>query len=135
MHAPSLLATREPSEPERDRHGLRPRDDRDQVIASPSPVIASEAKRSPTKITNAQAPYKIYNIGNNQPVTLRRFITAIETATGKQANENLLPMQAGDVPITYADVDDLIADTGFKPETSIEDGIAKFVDWYKGYYK
>jgi len=87
------------------------------------------------KITNAQAPYKIYNIGNNQPVTLRRFITAIETATGKKASENLLPMQAGDVPITYADVDELIADTGFKPSTSIEEGISRFVDWYKGYYK
>ncbi|UQB43370.1 NAD-dependent epimerase [Thiomicrospira microaerophila] len=85
--------------------------------------------------TTAQAPYKIYNIGNNQPVTLRRFITAIETATGKKANENLLPMQAGDVPITYADVDDLIADTGFKPSTSIEEGISQFVTWYKSYYK
>jgi UDP-glucuronate 4-epimerase len=87
------------------------------------------------KITNATAPYKIYNIGNNQPVTLRRFITAIEDACGVKAKENLMPMQAGDVPITYADVDDLIADTGFKPSTSIEVGIAKFVDWYKGYYK
>jgi len=86
------------------------------------------------KITNAPAPYKIYNIGNNQPVTLRRFISAIETATGKKANENLLPMQAGDVPITYADVDELIADTGFKPSTSIEEGIEKFVQWYKAYY-
>lgn len=87
------------------------------------------------KITNAQAPYKVYNIGNNQPVTLRRFITAIENACGKKAKENLLPMQPGDVPITYADVDELIADTGFKPETSIEEGIGKFVDWYKGYYQ
>ncbi|WP_127470638.1 NAD-dependent epimerase [Thiomicrorhabdus aquaedulcis] len=94
------------------------------------PVINNDAS-----ITNAQAPYKVYNIGNNQPVTLRRFIKAIETATGKQAHENLLPMQPGDVPITYADVDELTRDTGFKPATSIEDGIAKFVDWYKGYYK
>jgi UDP-glucuronate 4-epimerase len=87
------------------------------------------------QITNAQAPYKIYNIGNNQPVTLRRFITAIEAACGKKAKENLLPMQAGDVPVTYADVDELIADTGFKPSTTIEDGIGKFVEWYKGYYQ
>ncbi|MDA0701294.1 MAG: NAD-dependent epimerase, partial [Bacteroidetes bacterium] len=85
-------------------------------------------------ITAAPAAYRVYNIGNNQPVTLRRFITAIENATGKKANENLLPMQPGDVPITYADVDELIADTGFKPATSIEEGIAKFADWYKGYY-
>lgn len=85
--------------------------------------------------SNAQAPYQIYNIGNHQPVTLRRFITAIETACGKKAKENLLPMQAGDVPITYADVDDLIADTGFKPVTVIEEGIARFVYWYKNYYQ
>ncbi|MGE6244917.1 NAD-dependent epimerase [Psychrobacter proteolyticus] len=85
-------------------------------------------------ITTATAPYKIYNIGNNQPVTLRRFITAIENACGKKAQENLLPMQAGDVPITYADIDELVDDIGFKPDTSIEDGITKFVEWYKQYY-
>ncbi|QOD13775.1 NAD-dependent epimerase [Psychrobacter sp. 28M-43] len=85
-------------------------------------------------ITTATAPYKIYNIGNNQPVTLRRFITAIESACGKKAQENLLPMQAGDVPITYADIDELVDDIDFKPDTSIEDGITKFVDWYKKYY-
>ena len=85
-------------------------------------------------ITTATAPYKIYNIGNNQPVTLRRFITAIESACDKKAQENLLPMQAGDVPITYADIDELVDDIGFKPETSIEDGIEKFVAWYKQYY-
>jgi UDP-glucuronate 4-epimerase len=101
--------------------------------------ITRVMERPPVKshdagITNAQAPYKIYNIGNNQPVTLRRFITAIETATGQKAKENLLPMQAGDVPITYADVDELTKDTGFKPATSIEEGIGKFVEWYKGYY-
>ncbi|CAN8140873.1 hypothetical protein THIOSC15_2530011 [uncultured Thiomicrorhabdus sp.] len=60
------------------------------------------------QVTNAKAPYKVYNIGNNLPVTLRRFISAIETVCGKKAKENLLPMQPGDVPITYADVDDLI---------------------------
>ncbi|MDN3440726.1 NAD-dependent epimerase [Psychrobacter sp. APC 3279] len=85
-------------------------------------------------ITTATVPYKIYNIGNNQPVTLRRFITAIENACGKKAQENLLPMQAGDVPITYADIDELVDDIDFKPDTSIEDGITKFVEWYKQYY-
>ena len=85
--------------------------------------------------TNAIAPYQIYNIGNNQPVTLRRFITAIESACGKNAKENLLPMQAGDVPITYADIDELTTDIDFRPETSIEDGISKFVNWYKAYYR
>jgi UDP-glucuronate 4-epimerase len=83
--------------------------------------------------TAAQAPYNIYNIGNNQPITLRRFIRAIEAATSCKANENLLPMQAGDVPSTYANLDDLMNDTGFKPGTNIEDGIKKFVNWYTYY--
>jgi UDP-glucuronate 4-epimerase len=108
----------------------------ERIMARP-PTVEDELniQNSKSKITTATAPYKIYNIGNNQPVSLRRFITAIETACGKKAKENLLPMQAGDVPVTFADVDELIADIGFKPSTSIEDGIAKFVDWYKGYYK
>ncbi len=92
------------------------------------PVVQNSA------ITIAKAPYKIYNIGNNQPVTLRRFITAIENACSTKAKENLLPMQPGDVPITYANIDDLISDIGFKPKTSIEDGILNFVNWYREYY-
>lgn len=85
------------------------------------------------KVTNSQAPFKIYNIGNNSPVTLRRFISSIENACMKKANENLLPMQAGDVPITYADIDDLKNDIDFQPSTSIEDGISSFVNWYKSF--
>jgi UDP-glucuronate 4-epimerase len=73
-------------------------------------------------------------LGNNNPVELMRLFEAIEDCLGKKAKKNLLPMQPGDVPATYADVDDLIKDTGFKPSTSIEDGIRKFVDWYKSYY-
>jgi UDP-glucuronate 4-epimerase len=106
----------------------------DDIVEGITRVMDKIPESQSSDITNAKAHYKIYNIGNNQPVTLRRFITAIETACGKKAKENLLPMQAGDVPITYADVDELIADTGFKPATSIEDGIGKFVEWYKGYY-
>lgn len=87
-----------------------------------------------SNITNAKAPYKVYNSGNNQPDTLRRFITALEGAFRVKAKENLTPMQAGDVPITYADVDDLITDISFKPSTSIEVGITQFDDLYKGYY-
>jgi UDP-glucuronate 4-epimerase len=87
-----------------------------------------------SEYSSALAPYQIYNIGNNQPVSLRRFINAIETALDKKAIENNLPVQPGDVLITYADIANLIEDTGFKPTTSIEDGIAKFVDWYKSYY-
>ena len=83
--------------------------------------------------SNAEAPFKVYNIGNNNPVELSRFIKAIETATGIDAKRNNLPMQAGDVPVTYADVDDLMADVGFKPDTSIEDGIERFVQWYREY--
>lgn len=80
------------------------------------------------------APYKIYNIGNNQPVELMRFIEVLERCLGRQATKNLLPIQAGDVPATYADVDDLMNDVGFRPATSIEDGIRNFVSWYKEYY-
>ncbi len=83
--------------------------------------------------SNAEAPYKIYNIGNNNPVELSRFIKAIEDATGIDAKRNNLPMQAGDVPVTYADIDNLMADVGFKPDTSIEDGIERFVKWYREY--
>jgi UDP-glucuronate 4-epimerase len=82
------------------------------------------------ELTNAHAPYKIYNIGNNRPIPLERFILAIEQATGKTAQRNKLPMQPGDVPVTYADVEELMADVGFRPETEIEDGIKRFVDWY-----
>lgn len=77
------------------------------------------------------APYKIYNIGNNNPVELMRFIEAIEDTLGMKAEKNLLPIQPGDVPATFADVDDLIKDVGFKPATPIEEGIRKFVEWYK----
>jgi len=81
------------------------------------------------------APYRIYNIGNNNPVELMRFIEVLEEALGKKAKKNLLPIQPGDVPATYADVDDLMRDVGFKPSIPIEEGIRRFVKWYKGYYR
>jgi len=81
------------------------------------------------------APYRIYNIGNNNPVELMRFIEVLEEALGKKAKKNLLPIQPGDVPATYADVDDLMRDVGFKPSIPIEEGIRRFVEWYKGYYR
>jgi UDP-glucuronate 4-epimerase len=84
--------------------------------------------------TGSTVPYKIYNIGNNSPVELLTFIEVIEKAMGKTAIKNLLPMQPGDVPATYADVDDLMADVGFKPSTPIEQGIHQFVEWYRSYY-
>lgn len=81
------------------------------------------------------APYRLYNIGNNKPVELMRFIEVIEERLGKKAVKNLLPIQEGDVPETFADVDDLIRDVDFKPSTSIETGIEKFIAWYTDYYK
>ena len=106
----------------------------DDIVEGITRIIDKIPEPQQSFATTAIAPYQIYNIGNNQPVTLRRFITAIESACGKKAKENLLPMQPGDVPATYADIDELTADIGFRPETSIEDGILKFVDWYKAYY-
>ena len=81
------------------------------------------------------APYRIYNIGNNNPVELMHFIEVIEDCLGKKAEKNLLPLQPGDVPATYADIDDLVRDTGFKPETTLEEGIPRFIEWYKEYFK
>ncbi|WP_322573240.1 NAD-dependent epimerase [Trichlorobacter lovleyi] len=80
------------------------------------------------------APYRIYNIGNNKPVELLQFIETLEHQLGKTALKNFLPMQAGDVPATFADIDELAAETGFRPATSLEDGIAHFVAWFRSYY-
>jgi UDP-N-acetyl-D-glucosamine/UDP-N-acetyl-D-galactosamine dehydrogenase len=82
-----------------------------------------------------KVPYKVYNIGNNQPVELMKFISILEDKLGKKAKKNFLPIQAGDVPETFADIDDLMRDVGFRPETPIEKGIEQFVEWYKSYYK
>jgi len=84
---------------------------------------------------SSNAPYKIYNIGNHHPEELMHFIEVIEECVGKKAIKNMLPMQPGDVPATCADVDDLMRDVGFAPATPIEEGIRKFVDWYRWYYK
>ncbi len=84
---------------------------------------------------SSYAPYKIYNIGNNQPVELMHFIEVIENTLGKKAKKNLLPLQPGDVPATYANIDDLVRDTGFKPATPLEVGIPEFIKWYRDYFK
>lgn len=83
---------------------------------------------------SSTAPYKIYNIGNSRPVDLMEFISIIETCTGKVAQKKMMPMQQGDVPQTYADVEDLFSLVGFRPNTSLKDGITKFINWYKEYY-
>lgn len=89
---------------------------------------------NPDSATSA-APYRVYNIGNSEPVNLMRYIEVLEDCLGIKAERNLLPLQPGDVPDTYADVTELINAVGYKPTTSVEDGIAQFVEWYRGYYK
>jgi UDP-glucuronate 4-epimerase len=84
---------------------------------------------------SSPAPYRVYNIGNHQPVEVLRVIEQLEQCLGQKAIRKLLPMQPGDVPATWANIDDLGRDVGFHPSTPIEDGIARFVDWYRTYYK
>ncbi|MEQ1740668.1 MAG: NAD-dependent epimerase [Methyloglobulus sp.] len=98
--------------------------------AAPNPGWASD---KPDPATSA-APYRVYNIGSNNPVQLLHFIKALEEAIGKKAIKNLLPMQPGDVPDTYADVTDLIADFDYKPDTPLQVGVNTFVEWYKEMY-
>jgi UDP-glucuronate 4-epimerase len=100
-------------------------------IPEPDPSWSGAA---PDPGTSA-APYRLYNIGNNKPVELLRFIEVLETALGRQAVKNLLPLQLGDVVETYADISDLERDVGYRPSTDIETGIARFVSWYKSYYE
>ena len=82
----------------------------------------------------SKAPYRLYNIGNNSPVELMHYIETLEKCLGKEAEKELLPLQPGDVPDTYANVEDLVTDMGYKPATSVEDGVANFVNWYRAYY-
>jgi UDP-glucuronate 4-epimerase len=84
---------------------------------------------------SSRAPYRLYNIGNNQPVELMRYIEVLEQCLGRKAQMNLLPMQQGDVPDTWADIDDLQRDVGYTPATPVETGIRRFVDWYLEYYR
>ena len=99
-------------------------------IPEPNPQWSGDAPDSAT----SSAPYQLYNIGNNQPVELMRYIEVLEECLGRKAEKNLLPLQAGDVPDTFADVTDLVRNTGYKPDTSVETGVANFVDWYSAYY-
>ncbi|MDZ7841046.1 MAG: NAD-dependent epimerase [Gammaproteobacteria bacterium] len=98
--------------------------------AAPNPEWRGDAPDPPT----STAPYRIYNIGNNQPVQLMRYIEVLEKCLGKQANLDLLPMQDGDVPATNADVTALETDLGYRPTVTVEEGVARFVEWYKDYY-
>lgn len=105
-----------------------------RVIFSVPPKNESWTGSNPDP-SSSIAPYKIYNIGNNSPVKLMDFIKAIEEKLGKVAEKNYLPMQNGDVPATYANVDSLIEDLNYKPSTNVNEGISSFVTWYRNYYK
>ena len=100
-------------------------------VAQPNPHWSGQVPDPAT----SYAPYRNYNIGNNQPVELMEFIETLEDCLGIKAEKNLLPIQPGDVPVTYADVSDLAQDVGFKPNTPLKVGIAEFVKWYRSYYK
>jgi UDP-glucuronate 4-epimerase len=102
------------------------------VDAVPQPNVAWSGDQPDPG--SSYAPYRLYNIGNNTPVELMRFIEVLENTLGRKAEMNLLPIQAGDVTATCADVDDLMADVGFRPATSIEVGVERFVEWYREFY-
>ncbi|MFZ2447823.1 MAG: NAD-dependent epimerase [Syntrophobacteraceae bacterium] len=104
-----------------------------KIIEKPPQPDPAWDPRSPDPSTSF-APYRIYNIGNNKPVRLLEFIAVIEECLGIEAKKNLLPMQPGDVKETYADIEDLARDFGFRPATPLREGIARFVEWYRSYY-
>lgn len=105
-----------------------------RVLDRPPASDPNWSGQAPDPATSS-APYRVYNIGNHKPVALLRVIEVLEQALGKKAEKHLQPLQPGDVPATYADVDDLVKHVAFKPDTPIEVGIRRFVEWYRGYYK
>lgn len=105
-----------------------------RVLDKPATANAGYRSETPDPATSS-APYRVFNIGNNQPVQLMEYIAALEQALGVTAEKNFLPMQPGDVPATYANTDELDAWVGFKPNTPVRSGVARFVDWYREFYK
>ncbi len=103
----------------------------DSKVPEPNPAWSGDAPDSATSLT----PYRLYNIGSHRPVELLRYIEVLEQCLGRTAKKNLLPLQKGDVPDTYADVQALIDDVGYQPSTPIEEGVARFVEWYRAYYQ
>jgi UDP-glucuronate 4-epimerase len=103
-----------------------------RILDRPPQANPDFDKQTPDPATS-WAPYRVFNIGNHQPVELMTFIEALEKALGKTANKNFLPMQNGDVPATYADTSEFKRATGFSPQTSMADGVRRFVDWYRSY--
>ncbi|MEZ7493074.1 NAD-dependent epimerase [Pseudoalteromonas distincta] len=103
------------------------------IIRIQDVVPKRDPENSNTSPESSKAPYRVFNIGNNEPIALMTFIESIEKAAGKIADKNYMPMQAGDVPATFADIDSLQKEVGFKPNTNIDYGMQQFVDWYKSY--
>ncbi|MBB1281419.1 MULTISPECIES: NAD-dependent epimerase [unclassified Pseudoalteromonas] len=103
------------------------------IIRIQDVVPVRNANNTNTSPESSKAPYRVFNIGNNEPIALMTFIESIEKAAGKIADKNYMPMQAGDVPATFADIDSLQKEVGFKPNTNIEYGMQQFVNWYKKY--
>lgn len=112
----------------------------DDIVEGVIRVLDTPAKSNPDwkgaspDPGSSKAPWAVYNIGNNEPVELMRYIEVLENCLGKKADINMLPLQPGDVPDTYADVDDLVRDMGYKPEMTVEEGVKRFVEWYRRYY-
>ncbi len=100
-------------------------------VPEPNPDWSGDNPDSAT----SSAPYRLYNIGNNQPVELMHYIEVLEDCLGKKAQKNMLPLQPGDVPATYANIEDLVRDFGYKPDMTVEQGIASFVSWYRDYFR
>jgi len=113
----------------------------DDIIEGVVRILDKPAQQNPDwngdnpDSATSYAPWRVYNIGNNNPVELNTYIEALETAMGKKAEKEMLPLQPGDVPDTYADVDDLVRDFGYKPEMTVQEGIANFTKWFNEYYK
>ena len=105
-----------------------------RIIDNPAQTNSEWSGKQPDPSTSS-SPHKIYNIGNNDPVKLMDFIEAIENALGNKIQKNMMPLQAGDVPATYANVDDLVRDLDYKPSTSVQKGIDNFVTWYREFFK
>ena len=113
----------------------------DDIVEGVIRVLDQPAKPNPKwngdtpDSASSRAPYRLYNIGNNEPVELMHYIETLENCLGMKADKEMLPLQPGDVPDTYANVEDLVADFAYKPATSVEEGVARFVDWYRNYYQ
>jgi len=104
-----------------------------RILDRPAPPNPDWSSEKPDSATSS-APWRVYNIGNNNPVNLMDYISALEEALGKEAKKEFLPIQPGDVPDTYADVTDLVKEFDYKPNTSVKDGVASFAKWFSEYY-